>query len=236
MKTIQIAAFALNAALYVALGVALSTIMPISFGGVRFWPQVIIPAAFAVVFGPWVGGLGAGVGIFLSDIMLGNPPLQSLIVGVPANFFGFWLIGFIANKRFEIKKTTVLYGIITALAAVAAYLYTDLIYVGIIVACFVIYGLIVWRKSKWLGFEIGSVAGLAVGSLLIGLTFPIYGMLFAPNVATIPGFNAAGISSLFIWTFATEIPFLLVLGPPIITAIYKAFPTLARKNPKSEIQ
>jgi hypothetical protein len=61
-------------------------------------------------------------------------------------------------------------------------------------------------------------------------------MLFAPDVTTIPGFNAAGVSSLFIWTFATEIPFLLVLGPPIIAAIYKAFPTLARKNPKSENQ
>lgn len=235
LKAIDVAAFALNAALYVALGVLLSTIMPLNFGGVRFWPQVIIPATFAVVFGPMVGGLGAGVGIFLADILLGNPPLQSLIVGVPANFLGFWLIGFIANKKFDLKKTTIVYGAITALSAVTAFIYTNLIYVGIIIACFIIYALIVWRKSKWLSFEIGSVAGLALGSLMIGLIFPVYGLLFAPQVTTIPGFNSAGVSSLFIWTFATEIPFLLILGPPIISAIYKAFPTLNKKKLQREI-
>lgn len=234
MKTIDVAAFALNTALYVALGVLLSTVMPLNFGGVRFWPQVIVPGVFAVVFGPLVGGLGAGVGIFLSDVMLGYPPLQSLIVGVPANFLGFYLIGYIANKKFDLRKTTSVYAVLTAVSAVAAYFYTNLLYVGIIIACFIIYALIVYRKSKWLSYEIGSVVGLAVGSLMIAMIFPIYGAIFVPEATTIPGFNSAGISSLFIWTFATEIPFLLILGPPIIGAIYKAFPTLTKHKLQSE--
>jgi len=37
-----------------------------------------------------------------------------------------------------------------------------------------------------------------------------------------------------VWTFSTEIPFLLVLGPPIIAAIYRAFPNLKWKNTYGE--
>ncbi len=235
MKTINIVAFALNAALYIALGVLLSTILPLNFGGVRFWPQVIIPAVFAVVFGPWVGGLGAALGIFLNDIILGNPPLQSLMVGVTSNFLGFWLIGYIANRRFDLKKTTIMYTILTALCAIVAYVYTNLIYVGIIIGCYIVYLAIVGRRSKWLNYEIGSVIGLLVGSLMIGVLFPVYGVLFAPNVINLQPLTAAGILSLFTWTFTTEIPFLLVLGPPIITAINRAFPALTRRK-QSELQ
>jgi hypothetical protein len=36
---------------------------------------------------------------------------------------------------------------------------------------------------------------------------------------------ASFIPILFIWTFATEIPFILLLGPPVIKACYKAFPS-----------
>jgi uncharacterized membrane protein len=231
MKTIDIAAFALNAALYVVLGVLLSTVMPIYFGGVRFWPQVIVPAVFATVFGPWVGGLGAGLGIFVSDVLLGGDPLLSALVGIPSNFIGFWLLGYIANKKFEFKKTTAAYAVITALCAVIAYVYTDLIYVGIIIGCFLIYlAVVTLRKSQWLSYEIGSVVGLLVGSLIIGMAVPIYGALLAPNVTTYPALTTAGVLSLFTWTFATEIPFLLVLGPPIIGAINKAFPTLTRRR------
>jgi hypothetical protein len=31
---------------------------------------------------------------------------------------------------------------------------------------------------------------------------------------------------LFVWTFATEIPFLILFGPPILEACYRAFPNL----------
>ena len=230
MKTVDIAAFALNAALYVVLGVLLSTIFPLTFGGVRFWPQVIIPAVFAVVFGPWVGGFGAALGIFLSDVTLGNSPLLSLMAGITSNFLGFWLIGYIANKKFELRKPTLIYGVVTAVCALVAFVYTSIIYVGVIIGCYVVYLAIVLSRSKWVSYEIGSVMGLLAGSLIIGVMVPVYAVLFAPTVTTLPALTSAGILALFTWTFATEIPFLLVLGPPIIEAINKAFPTIAKRK------
>jgi uncharacterized membrane protein len=236
LKTIDVAAFALNAALYTVLGVLISSVFPISFEGVRFWPQVIIPAAFAVVFGPWVGGLGAALGIFISDVSLNGSPLLSLMAGVTSNFLGFWLIGYIANKKIDLKKSTVIYGVVTALCAMVAYIYTNLIAVGVIIGCYLVYSaIVVSRRSKWLSYEIGSAVGLLVGSIIIGLVVPVYAVLFAPNVTTLPALTSAGVLGLFTWTFATEIPFLLVLGPPIIGAIYKAFPTLAKRK-QSESQ
>lgn len=230
MKTIQIAAFALNAALYVALGVLLYSVFPISFGGVRFWPQVIIPAVFAVVFGPWVGGLGAALGIFISDVTLGGSPLLSLMAGITSNFLAFWLIGYVANKKIDLKKSTVIYGALTAVCASVAYVYTSLIYVGVIIGCYVVYLAIVWGRSKWVSYEIGSVVGLLAGSLIIGFMVPLYAVLFAPTITTLPSLTTTGILAEFTWTFATEIPFLLVLGPPIIGAINLAFPALTKRE------
>ena len=228
LKTLDVAAFALNAALYVALGILVSTILPLNFGGVRFWPQVIVPAVFAAVFGPWVGGFGAAFGIFISDILLGGSPILSLMAGITSNFLGFWLVGFIANKKINLKKSTALYGILTALCAVTAYIYTSIIYVGIIIGCYLVYLAIVWRKSKWVNYELGSVVGLLVGSLIIGVIVPIYAVLFAPTSTAFPALTDAGVLALFTWTFATEIPFMLVLGPPIIEAVNRAFPTLRK--------
>lgn len=230
----HVAAFALNAALYVALGVLVSTILPINFGGVRFWPQVIIPAVFAVVFGPWVGGLGAAVGIFISDVTLGGSPLLSLMAGITSNFLGFWLLGYIANKNFDPKVSSIIYGGLTVVAATVAYVYTSLISVYIIVGCYAVFLSIVWIRRKWASYELGSVVGLLAGSLIIGLVVPVYAALFAPESTVFPGLTVAGILSLFTWTFVTEIPFLLILGPPIIGAVYKAFPTLLKPKPSSE--
>jgi hypothetical protein len=235
LKTLSIAAFALNAALYVALGILISSVFPITFEGVRFWPQVIIPAVFAVVFGPWVGGLGAAVGIFISDVSLGGSPLLSLMAGITSNFLGFWLIGYIANKKFDLKKTTAIYGVLTIVCVLVAYIYTSLLSVGVLIGCYMVYLVIVWRGSKWLSYEIGSVIGLLVGSLIIGVMVPVYAVLFAPNLTSLPSLTTAGILGLFTWTFATEIPFLLVLGPPILAAVNKAFPTIINRN-QSELQ
>jgi hypothetical protein len=237
LKTLHIAAFALNAALYVALGIFVSTIFPINFGGVRFWPQVIIPAVFAAVFGPWVGGLGAAVGIFVSDIALGGSPVLSLMAGITSNFVGFWLLGYIANKKFDPKKSSLIYGALTAVVAAVAYVYTDpdwSISVGIIIGCYAVFLAIVWLRKKWASYELGSVVGLLVGSLIIGVMVPVYAALFVPESTVFPALTDAGIFALSTWTFVTEIPFMLVLGPPIIGAIYKAFPTLVKTKPSSE--
>lgn len=236
MKTLNIAAFALNAALYVAVGVLFSTVVPIKFGGVRFWPQVIIPAAFAALFGPWVGGFGAAVGIFLSDIMLGNDPLLSLMAGVTSNFLCFWLVGYIANKKTRRLIPIVSYGIVTAVLAWIAYVYTNLIAVGIIAAIYIIFVAVILSSSKWRGYEVGSIIGLLVGSAIIGGMVPLFGVLFTPSgTEPLAPFTLAGGVAVFLWTFVTEIPFMLLLGPPIIAAVRKAFPKLSRKEESSEL-
>lgn len=232
MKTTDVAAFALNAALYVALGVLIFSVAPISFGGVRFWPQVIVPAVFAVVFGPWVGGLGAAVGIFINDVVLGGSPLLSLMAGITSNFLGFWLLGFIANRKIDLKKSTAVYGVVTIASALIAYVYASLLAVGVIIGCFVVYLIVVWRGNKWLSYETASVVGLLVGSAIIGVMVPVYAVLFAPSATGFPALTTAGILGEFTWTFVTEIPFLLVLGPPIIGAVNRAFPTLAKRTQK----
>jgi hypothetical protein len=236
LKTLNIAAVALNAALYVAVGVLFSTVVPIKFGGVRFWPQVIIPATFAALFGPWVGGFGAAFGIFISDIMLGNDPLLSLIAGVTSNFVCFWLIGYIANRKTRWLVPVVSYGIATAILAWIAYVYADLLAVGIIVAIYAIFVAVILSSSKWRGYEVGSIVGLLIGSAIIGCTVPLFYALFTPPGTEAPvAFTLAGGIYVFLWTFVTEIPFMLVLGPPIITAVKRAFPKLSRKEESSEL-
>lgn len=224
MKTLNVVAFALNAALYVAAGILFYSVLPLSFGQVRFWPQVIIPAVFAVVFGPWVGGLGAALGIFVNDLVLNNNPVLSLMAGVTANFAAFWLIGYIANKKPQWKISVTAYGLVTALLMWIAYVYTELVYVGIVAASYAIFlvvAVLAMRNSKWQSYEIGCVTGLLVGSAIIGLMVPVYLQYFAPSAIAL---TVTSVFAYFIWTFTTEIPFLIVLGPPIIWAVYRAFP------------
>ena len=236
MKALNIAAFALNAALYVAVGVLFSVVVPLKFGVVRFWPQVIIPATFAAVFGPWVGGLGAAVGIFISDIMLGGDPLLSLMAGVTSNFVCFWLVGYIATKKPRWLIPVVSYSIASVALAWISYIYTDFIYVIMIAAIYVIFLALVFASSKWRGYEFGSIIGLLLGSAIIGAMVPVFAAFFTPPGKTpIADLTIASGLAYFIWTFATEIPFMLVLGPPIITAVKRAFPRLSRQETTSEL-
>ena len=231
MKAIDVAAFALNAALYVAVGVFFSMVVPLRFGVVRFWPQVIIPATFAAVFGPWVGGLGAALGIFVSDVMLGGDPVLSLMAGVTSNFVCFWLVGYIANKKPRWIIPVVAYTIATVALAWIAYVYTDFVYVILVAAIYVIFLALVFASSKWRGYEVGSIIGLLVGAAIIGAMVPVFAALFTPvGTNPIAELTLASGFAYFIWTFTTEIPFMLLLGPPIITAIKRAFPKLNRKE------
>ena len=238
MKSLDIAAFALNVALYVAFGYLFSSMVPISFGGVRFWPQVIIPAVFAVVFGPWVGGLGAGLGIFLNDVLLGNSPLLSLMAGVTSNFAAFWLIGYISNKRTKWAFSVTISGIVSTFLIVIALLYSEPLLVGIvysiaIAASYAALVIVAWLYSRWRSFGVGSVIGLLLGSLIIGILVPVYYRYFTPGASAI---TMPLVLTTFIFVFATEIPFLLILGPPIIEAVYRAFPNLKKKESSEEKQ
>lgn len=238
MKALDVAGLALNIALYVGLGYIFYTLVPISFGGVRFWPQVIVPAVFAVVFGPLVGGIGAATGIFISDAIFGNNLLLSLIAGVTSNFVAFFLIGFIAKKKISWKTPVAIYTVVTAILIWIGYAYTSLDFwsktalMSVVVATYLIFlfPVVLLRNSRWRSFQVGSVVGMLIGAGIIGATVPPFLAAFLNGpAATLP----LALSTFF-FTFFTEIPFVLVLGPPIIAAICKAFPTLVKRDTKSD--
>jgi hypothetical protein len=231
LKALDVAALALNAGLYVAFGYIFFYILPLTtpvLGTVRFWPQVIIPAVFAVIFGPWVGGFGAAIGIFISDMLIHGNAILSLMAGVTSNFAMFAIIGFVAKKNTDWKISMLGFGIINVLLVWIAFTFLSsdaVIYSGIIVVSYIILLVIVGLTPKWRGYEAGSMMGLLVGSAIIGTMVPVFSQFFfMPGNTQLTPLTVSGGFAYLIWTFATEIPFLIVLGPPILEACYKAYP------------
>jgi hypothetical protein len=232
LRTVDVTAFAMNAGLYAALGYILYYVLPLTapgFGTVRFWPSVIIPAAFAVLFGPWVGGFGAAVGIFISDMLIHGNPILSLMAGVPSNFAMFAIIGYLSKKNTNWKISMAGCGVLTAFLVWIAYyvLSADLalFFSAIVVASYVVLAIIVVLTPRWRGFEVGSTVGLLVGSSIIGAMVPLFSQFFImPGSTQLAPLTVIGGFVYLIWTFATEIPFLIIFGPPILAACTKAFP------------
>jgi hypothetical protein len=253
LKSLDVTLIAINAALYAAVGLVVFFIFPVvapTVGGVRFWPVVVIPATFALLFGGTVGGVGAAIGIFISDTLIHGDPLLSLTVGVPANFVAFWVIGYLSRKPLDWKKTFLSLGVGVAILTTLAYLVITpenvVNYFGItldeafmnifvVLAIFVISYIIViavgYAQPKWRSFGAASVVGAILGSAIIGVGIWAYSHFFAlpaiiGGAANLPYY--AGLI-VFTWTFATEIPFMVALVPPIAEACYKAFPSLRPK-------
>ncbi|MEM3832828.1 MAG: ECF transporter S component [Thermoprotei archaeon] len=91
----------LCAALY-AVGAYATAYIPSPWGFGQFRPAVVIPAVFAVVFGPWVGGVGSAIGTLIADSAKhGTLYVGSLIAAVPGNFIGFFILGYLMRKRFS---------------------------------------------------------------------------------------------------------------------------------------
>ena len=101
MRVQEISAAALCAALYAVAKAATSPI-PTPWGIGHFVPGVFVPAFFTILYGPLVGAVGAGIGVFIGDLYLSTfgltTPFLSLIAGVPANFIGFYLLGWLMYK------------------------------------------------------------------------------------------------------------------------------------------
>ncbi|MCJ7770778.1 ECF transporter S component [Candidatus Bathyarchaeota archaeon] len=96
----RLSMISISAALYV-VAIALTASIPTPWGVGQFRPGVLIPAFFALVYGPIVGGMGAAIGTFVAEAITGfanTTPLLSLIAGVPANFVGFYLLGWFGRK------------------------------------------------------------------------------------------------------------------------------------------
>jgi hypothetical protein len=248
LKAIDIALIAICAALYAVIGRL--TDFGVTFIGVAFWPAAVIPAIFAALYGPWVGGTGAAIGIFARDMLFHGDPLLSLAAGVPPNFIMFFIIGYISQKKLDTKKLTlgtIIAGIVivaglllptiiipTEFAAVTGLstIVTMTVFLSTVGASLVIVTYVSMRWPEWRNYSVGSVIGQGVGAAILSVMVWAYSQLFfsitgyfkAPLQATL-------IPAIFIWTFATEIPFVLLAGPPVIKACYAAFPSLRRTRP-----
>jgi hypothetical protein len=241
--SLQLASTAMNAAIYAGVG-ALWTIFPVTVYGIRFWPQVFVPATFSVLFGGWSGGVGAAIGIFLADVIYGHHDvLLSLLVGVPSNFLGFFIIGWLSNvKQSPATKRTVTVAsllIPVVLAGYGIYLVAGpslfataqllVAFVGLIVVVAILSLTVI--RNRWANFEAAASIGLGVGSLIIGIGIVAYSSIFTlPAVVGKGPFPISVIYAATTFTYLSEIPFLVLLTPPIVAACRAAFPNL-RRNP-----
>ncbi|HFC49543.1 MAG TPA: hypothetical protein ENJ59_02290 [Thermofilum sp.] len=226
-KSLEIAAASICGVLYAIIGYAsyLGIFAPV-VGVVRFWPSVFVPAVFSVVFGPWVGGAGAAIGIFISDMTIHGNALLSLSVGVPANFVGFYVVGLLSEKRG--RK----WGVVAVLEQLGAILITIICWrmkwlswevaaiflAGMFIA--VIITSIFSIKENAAGIVFASSTGLLIGSAIIGMGVYTYSQFF-----TLPSgeSNLSAIAALlwFLWTYVTEVPFIVSLTPPIVAVAEK---------------
>ncbi len=239
------------AAMYAVIGRL--TDLGLTFIGVAFWPAAVIPAIFAVLYGPWVGGTGAAIGIFVRDMLFHGDPLLSLTAGVTSNFVMFFIIGYVSQRSLDSKKLalgTALAGVIVAGGLLLPTLLLPDQFAGLtglptweIVAIFimtVIVSLSViliasrrWRE--WRSYGVGSVIGQGVGAAIVAVGVWGYSQLFYSATAYFKQpIQASFIPAIFIWTFATEIPFVLLVGPPVIKACQRAFPSLGLKKKTEE--
>jgi len=221
------------AALYAGFGYLthLGLFTPV-LGVVRFWPSVVIPAVFSILFGPMVGGFGAAIGIFISDMAIHGDALLSMTVGIPSNLIGFYLVGAIGRKKFDLKTMIVgtTLGVLFALSSIFLYLLyptyfgatASIFFVGISLVCVAVTIGVLFLSPNWRAVNLASVIGLGVGSIWIGVGVWAYSYFFIlpTGEMNLSFFAALG---WFIWTYFTEIPFLLLLVPPILKACYAAF-------------
>jgi hypothetical protein len=79
---------------------------------------------------------------------------------------------------------------------------------------------------KWKKFAFASIIGNGIGSAIVGLGVWAFSQFFM-----LPGNlgnNLSITASLmwFAWTFSNQMPFLLILCPPILRVCYRIFPKI----------
>jgi hypothetical protein len=239
LKTQDIAVIGICSALYAVVGILTANV---SFFGIGFLPAVVIPAVFAVLYGPWVGGISGGIGIFIRDMVVHGNAALSLSAGVPPNFILYFLIGYVVYKNIGLKQALAGISIVAIGLLVPAIVFLPdlasftglssevfiLVFLLTIVLSLGAIGGAAVRWKEWRSYAVGATIGLTAGAGLLSVTVWLVSPLFLDYFGQ--PFSAAFILPLFIWTYATEIPFILLAGPPIIKACYKAFPALKQKG------
>jgi hypothetical protein len=195
-----------------------------------------------VLFGPWTGGVGAAIGIFLADVIYGHhDALLSLLVGVPSNFLGFFIIGWLTNRRLnKVGRRVLLFVALLIPIALAGYGVVLLAvptgfanpqflvgFVGLMVVLSIL-GLAVF-PNKWADFVTAASIGLGVGSIWIGFGIVAYSSLF--TLPAVLGLGSGVLPVTFAYgtiafTYLSEILFLVLLTPLVVIACRTAFPSL----------
>lgn len=156
---------------------------------------MVIPAIFATLFGPFVGGIGAALGTLVADsIKHGELYVRSLVSAVPGNFIGFYLFGWLMKRRFS-----------------------------------------------WENFVKTSQVTLLISNVIVAFLY-VYYRVFVDVSYPVAFANAWIYISLGLvaWWYVTMLPFVLLLGPPLIRAVASAFPGLVSEqigssNVRSEV-
>ena len=248
MRASEVVMIGILAALYAVVGrlTDLGMVAPV-VGVVAFWPAAVIPAIFAVLYEPWTAGLGAGIGIFIRDMMFHGNALLSLTVGVPANFFSFFIIGYLAKRELNWRKITLGWvtgvvilglgvGASTLLLPSQSSAFTGLstldsliLFFGVSAGSFIVILAVAHFWPEWKNYGVASVIGLGVGSIIIGVFLWVYSQ-FLPLPGGFQYLPTYFILLYIVWTFATEIPFIMMIGPPVLKVCFKAFPNLVPKG------
>jgi len=244
MKPREIVLVSMCGALYASVGILtfLGIFAPV-FGVVRFWPAVVVPGLFALAFGPAVGGLGAAIGIFVSDLVIHGDALLSITVGVPSNLVGFYVLGLIAGKHQLAGNKLKLLSAAAWVTSTLAFLYFYLVLMsqpadmlGILIcsgASVMMLFPLAWgflrNKDLALRYALASAVGLGLGSAYIGIGIWAYSHIFALPSGVMGGEPNLPIFAailLAFWTYSTEIPFLVGVVPPLYEAVRRALPSL----------
>jgi len=168
----------------------------------------------------------------LSTVSSVSPPRLSLTVGVPSNLLGFYVMGLIGNRKMSektIRKGTLI-SIMISLSPTLLYPLhrnylgetASLLFVLVSIICGALNILSPIILPKYRKISMSSSIGLGIGSAWIGLGIWVFSKFpILPSNETNLSFAAA--IGWFIWTYLTEIPFLLLLVPPIIKIVSNAF-------------
>ena len=185
--SLEVAQSATCAVLY-AMGSYLTAYISSPWGSGQFRPAVVIPAIFAALFGPFVGGVGAALGTLIADsIKHGELYVRSLVSAVPGNFIGFYLFGWLMKRRFS-----------------------------------------------WENFVKTSQVTLLISNVIVAFLY-VYYRVFV-DVSYPVAFAGAWIYislGLVAWWYVTMLPFVLLLGPPLIRAVASAFPGFVSEQVRS---
>jgi hypothetical protein len=185
--SLEVAQSAVCAVLY-AMGSYLTAYISSPWGSGQFRPAVVIPAIFATLFGPFVGGIGAALGTLVADsIKHGELYVRSLVSAVPGNLIGFYLFGWLMKRRFN-----------------------------------------------WENFVKTSQVTLLVSNLIVAFLYVYYRVFVDASYPVAFADSWIYVSlGLVAWWYVTMLPFVLLLGPPLIRAVASAFPGFVSEQVRS---